>query len=139
MTAIHTHAAAYRITDTDPAGVVAFVREGNHCPCDAVRCNGLVVYQSAGFDGPHMRRAYEVVRESDGAAVESIEEHAPSALCYERGIEQTFAAWASGHVESDDDLRAAIFGRAPHAPHAPLDGRRLRFDPHPAGFCRHCL
>lgn len=132
----HTHAAAYRIVDVDLAGLVAFVRAGNHCPCDAVRHAGLVVYQCAGFDGPHQCRAYEVVREADGALVDLAEETNPAALCHARDMAQAFVLWQGGAAETDAELAAALTGAAGLDP---MSARRLRFDPHPADYCPACL
>lgn len=136
-----THAAAYRARDVDLDGAVAFIRQGNHCACDAVRWGGLVVYQCAGFDGPHECRAYHFVREADGATVELAEECEPSAYCHERGRAQAFTFWHAGasdagNGEPDASIRLAL-RRAADNP--AMGDRRLRFDPHPEGHCRACL
>jgi len=136
MTTTFTHAIALRAVDTDVAGLVAFVRKGNHCGCDAVRHGGLVVHQVAGFDGPHQCRAYHVVREADGAIVDLIEESSPSAYVHATGAEQGFAFWARAHAETDEDIAAHVLAGTSGKP---LDARRLRIDPHPAGDCPACL
>lgn len=128
-----THAARYQITDVDAAGLWAFLAEGNHCPCDAVRFAGAVVFQSGGFDGPHELLTYEVVRESDGAKVDVWEESLD-------GDERTGAlvGWYAGDVTDPESAARGVAVALAHPALDHLDARRLRFDPHPAGSCWAC-
>lgn len=111
-----THAAALRIVDTDRAGLAAFIRHGNHCACDAVRCDGVVVHQCGGFDGPHEVASYTVLRESDGAVVESL------------------SLWRPERAEHLADVAIACAAEDAE----PLGDKRVRLDPHPEGTCRAC-
>lgn len=125
-----THAARYRVADVDDAGLWAFVVAGNHCACEAVRLGGAVVFQSGGFDGPHELLTYDVVRESDGARVDLWE--------VADGVGVVFWPWAEVSVPEVDGPESAATAVRAALMAEPLEERRLRFDPHPAGTCRFC-
>ena len=127
-----THAARYRIADVDAAGLLAFAVRGNHCPCEAVRFGGIVVYQCAGFDGPHLFTEYHAVRESDGALVDvwTLLDDGPGHV--------EVAAFRADVTFADPDGAAAAVTRAMPLRPTTGDTRRLRFDPHPAGTCWAC-
>lgn len=61
--------------------------------------------------------SYGVIRESDGAEMESL------------------SLWRGDRAEALADVALAC--AAPEAP--PLNARRIRLDPHPAGYCPACL
>lgn len=133
MSSVFTHAARYRVADVDAAGLWAFAVEGNHCPCEAVRFGGAVVYQCTGFDGPHEVTEYHVVRESDGVRVD----------LWTAGLDDGdevagFAPFVGGQYVDDPRSAADAIARA-----LATDGLggvpvRLRFDPHPPGSCAFC-
>lgn len=127
-----THAARYRVTDVTPAELWAFLAQGNHCPCEAVRFGGAVLYQSGGFDGPHELTSYHVVRESDGAKVDVWEE----GLDDERS--GVLVGWYAGDVTDAASAARGVSLALEHPALDRLDARRLRFDPHPVGSCWAC-
>lgn len=112
-----THAAAFNVREGDRAALVAFIQRANHCPCDALRCGGVLVHQTGGFDGPHLVPSYCVIRESDGAEVAAL------------------SLWRDGRAEVLADV--ALGCARPEV--LPLNATRIRLDPHPAGYCPACL
>jgi hypothetical protein len=115
MTTTYTHALTLNVRDADRAGLAKFIRHANHCGCDAVRCEGVIVHQTGGFDGPHLVPEYRVIRERDGAVMESLS-------LWDEADAERFAALAVACADGE-----------------PLGGTRFRLDPHPADTCRACL
>lgn len=113
----HAFAPSVRERDVTHEELVAFIRHANHCGCDAVRCEGLLVHQSGGFDGPHLATEYRVIRERDGAVMESL------------------TLWRTERAEALAE--AALACAAPDA--EPLGSTRIRLDPHPVDTCALCL
>jgi hypothetical protein len=97
-----------------------------------VRFGGIVVYQCAGFDGPHLFTEYHAVRERDGALVDvwTLLDDGPGPV--------EVAAFRADVTFADSNGAAMAVTRAMPLRPTTGDTRRLRFDPHPAGTCWAC-